>query len=427
MKQNQIKHSVLNAKHHAQEAEIIAQAGQKDAVTVATNMAGRGTDIKLKEDVAALGGLHVIGTTRHQSRRIDRQLRGRSARLGDPGSSKFYISFEDPLMRLFASPKLNALIQRFRPPEGEPISASILNRSIETAQKRVESRNYMMRKYTLEYDDVMNKQRQEVYDFRNEVLKAEDMMPLAQDLLHQVCHAKATEFFTSATQEGGWDTQGYRQWLLMFFPISLSEDIFDNDRLTLEQVEEITVSKVIEAFEHKVSYEKGRAQQYNSKVSPDLMVQDAIRSVMVQKIDELWQEHLLLMDYLRSEVNLRAVAQKDPLIEFKHEAFRLFHALTVRLHTDVARNLFKIEIAPVLQQSLFQQMLGQIQLETNRLIFDGMDTLPEQEQSEDKITPSQTVQNIAPKVGRNDDCPCKSGKKYKRCCGLAENLDVSSV
>jgi len=429
LKQNHIDHTVLNAKNHVQEAEIIAKAGHPGAVTVATNMAGRGTDIKLKDNAAVLGGLHVVGTTRHQSRRIDRQLRGRSARLGDPGSSKFYISFEDPLMRLFASPRLNGLIQRFRPPEGEPISAGILNRSIETAQKRVEARNYTMRKYTLEYDDVMNKQRQEVYNFRNEILYTEDLLPVAQEMLRQVCAYQAAECFVSRAEEGQWAPEKYRQWLMLQFPISLPEHIFDDDFLTEEQIVALSCSRVLEAFDHKLSYEKQRAEQQAPQLNLAAMVQDAIRSVIIQKIDELWQEHLLLMDYLRAEVNLRAVAQKDPLIEFKHEAFRLFHTLTTRLQTDVAKQLFSIEISPVLQQSIFQHMLNQIQLETNRLIFDGMDvpSYPKQEPTpEQKSSPPQ-VHNLAPRIGRNDDCPCQSGKKYKKCCGVAENLDPSSV
>ena len=172
-----MEHTVLNAKQNDREAEIVAQAGKRGAITIATNMAGRGTDIKLEAGVAELGGLYVIGTTRHQSRRIDRQLRGRCARQGDPGTSKFYISFEDSLLRLFASPRITGILQKFRPPEGEPISAGMLNKSIETAQKRVEQRNYTMRKHTLEYDDVMNKQRQEIYAFRNEVLHVEDIEP----------------------------------------------------------------------------------------------------------------------------------------------------------------------------------------------------------------------------------------------------------
>ncbi|MFZ0565957.1 MAG: preprotein translocase subunit SecA [Chlamydiales bacterium] len=417
LRQNRIEHTVLNAKHHAQEAEIIAQAGKTKAITVSTNMAGRGTDIKLKENVAEAGGLHVIGTTRHQSRRIDRQLRGRSARLGDPGSSKFFISFEDQLMRLFSSPKLNALIQKFRPPKGEPISASILNRSIEMAQKRVESRNYTMRKYTLEYDDVMNKQRQEIYNFRNEILHSRDLLSNAKELLYNVCQMMAAQHFQSRSQEGGWNPEGYRQWLMAHFPVTFEEGFFDNDHYSVEQIEQAAAEKIINAFEHKYASEIAKNQSTSSSVDLQTLGQEAIRSgVMIHKIDELWQEHLLTMDHLRSEVNLRAIAQRDPLLEFKHEAFRLFHELTHRLNIEIARNLFKIEISAY-HPGLFQDILGQINLETNKMIFDQMpDGLAEE------ALPQKPLENrappiiVSPKVGRNDPCPCNSGKKYKKCC-----------
>jgi preprotein translocase subunit SecA len=427
LRQNKIEHSVLNAKHHAQEAEIIAQAGKHGAVTVSTNMAGRGTDIKLKDDVAKLGGLHVIGTTRHQSRRIDRQLRGRSARLGDPGSSKFFISFEDHLMRLFASPRLNALIQRFRPPEGEPISAPILNRSIETAQKRVESRNFMMRKHTLEYDDVMNKQRQEIYNFRNETLHTKDPLLLAKDLLIQVCEILSQEYFQSRGQEK-WNPEGFRQHLMTLFPVSFSDNYFDDDHSSIELLERKAADKIIASFEQKYAAEIEKAQ-LTSNINGEKICQNALQGVMIQTIDQLWQEHLLTMDHLREEVSLRTVAQKDPLLEFKHEAFRLFDEMNRHLYLDTARSLFKIEPASM-HPSLFQELLQQIHLETNRMIFDEM-PIAETETSTPAPTPPKESHNASgkplnipviasPKIGRNDSCPCKSGKKYKKCCGIAE-------
>ncbi|NGX60911.1 MAG: Protein translocase subunit SecA [Chlamydiae bacterium] len=422
LRSNKIEHTVLNAKHHEQEAEIISQAGRKGAVTVSTNMAGRGTDIKLKEEVTTLGGLHVIGTTRHQSRRIDRQLRGRSARLGDPGSSKFFISFEDELMRLFASPRLNAMIQKFRPPEGEAISASILNKSIETAQKRVEGRNYTIRKHTLEYDDVMNKQRQEIYSFRNEIIQSENLLPLAQDLLSEVCHLLAQEFFQSKSVEESWNPEGFRQSLMAHFPVTFEERFFDDDLLSAEELANRAAEKITAAFLHKYETEVGRAKEGNPQIDTDKVGQVAIRSVMTHKVDELWQDHLLTMDHLRSEVSLRTVAQKDPLVEFKHEAFSLFHDLSRNLHIETGRNLFRMEIR-AFHPGLFEQMLNQITLETNRMIFDEMPESPSNE------APSQVDKKpIAPpiiadpKVGRNDLCPCNSGKKYKKCCGLAEEL-----
>jgi len=425
LKQNQIKHTVLNAKYHEQEAEIIAQAGAHAAVTVSTNMAGRGTDIKLKSDVAELGGLHVIGTTRHQSRRIDRQLRGRSARLGDPGSTKFFVSFEDQLLRLFASPRLTALIQRFRPPEGEPISAGILNRSIETAQKRVENRNYTIRKHTLEYDDVMNKQRLEIYDFRNDILHNPDLQTQAIRLLQDVCSLTAQEYFVSRSQEGGWDPEGYRLALMGYFPINFQPGCFDNDHITLEEIEQEAGKMVQEAFMQKIASLITVAKEQDPELQEQRLKQEAIGGVMLHKIDELWKEHLHMMDHLRTEVSLRTVAQKDPLLEFKEEAFELFFDLSKRVKLEIARNLFKLSIRAH-SSSMFEQILNQVSLETNRLIFDdtqGLDAPSQPAPQRRPEPPAQKVQapvTAAPKVGRNDLCPCKSGQKYKKCCGAEQ-------
>ncbi len=352
LRQNKLEYTVLNAKNHAKEAEIIADAGQRGAITVATNMAGRGTDIKLKEGVAALGGLHVIGTTRHQSRRIDRQLRGRSARLGDPGSSKFYISFEDTLMRLFTSPRITMFLQRFRPPEGEPISAKVLNKSIETAQKRVEQRNYSMRKHTLEYDDVMNKQRAEVYSFRNEVLRTADTLPLAEEVLNSVCHTMAGQFFKQRSLEGAWDPEGYRQWLMTNFPLTFETEVFDNDYSSAEELETLAGEKVCEAFRHKMMFETKRILEAQQRINPEAhghmaperILSEVARNLMIRIIDRYWQEHLLHIDHLRTEVSLRVVAQKDPLLEFKHEAFALFESLSQRIKIEMAHGLFKFSM-----------------------------------------------------------------------------------
>lgn len=351
LRQNKLEHTVLNAKNHAKEAEIIAEAGKMGAITVATNMAGRGTDIKLKPGVAELGGLHVIGTTRHQSRRIDRQLRGRCARQGDPGTSKFYVSFEDSLMRLFTSPRITGFLQRFRPPEGEAISAKVLNKSIETAQKRVEQRNYTMRKHTLEYDDVMNKQREEIYSFRNEVLHSEETLPLAKEilesLLSQVCH----KHFMSKTTPNGWDPHGFTEWLVTHFPLTFAHDAFDNDYLTLEEIEAVATEKVLTIFEQKLSHQASVIAQVQekmphipNKLPPEAILQEVIRSLLIRNIDRLWQEHLLHIDHLRTEVHMRSVGQKDPLLEFKHEAFSLFDSLSLRIKQEIALALFKFEM-----------------------------------------------------------------------------------
>ncbi len=349
LRQNKLEHTVLNAKNHAKEAEIIADAGKKGAITVATNMAGRGTDIKLKDDVKTVGGLHVLGTTRHQSRRTDRQLRGRSARLGDPGSSKFFLCFEDKLLRLFTSPRVTNFLQRFRPPEGEPITAKVLNKSIETAQKRVEQRNYTMRKHTLEYDDVMNKQREEIYAFRNEVLHTNDPFALAEEILDSINRQMAAQYFISRSSEGGWNPEGYRQWLMTHFPLSFDKE-FDSDYLSLEEIEKIAVGKIIEAFKKKIAHQMhtitGFKAIYGSSkdIDSEATVKNVIRNLLIRQIDRMWQEHLLHIDHLRSEVNLRSIGQKDPLLEFKHEAFALFDSFGLKLKTEIAHSLFKFEM-----------------------------------------------------------------------------------
>lgn len=421
-KQNNLPHVVLNAKQNDREAEIVASAGKKGAVTISTNMAGRGTDIKLESGVAELGGLYVVGTTRHQSRRIDRQLRGRSARQGDPGSSKFYISFEDYLMRLFASPRLTAVLQRFRPPEGEPISAKILNKSIETAQKRIEQRNYMIRKHTLEYDDVMNKQRQEIYTFRNDLLRTEEIMPLAEEVLEQVCLVQADKFFISRGAEETWRPEAFRLWLVERFPVSIPPNTFDDDFSEAHELAAKASHLLIQAFREKMDREKQKIEDL--KNTPGLVprfppLDDALRHLMTRKTDMLWQEHLLQMDHLRSDVNLRSIGQKDPLTEFKHEAFILFDAFSENLKTQIAHDLFKFEIRVPTQEDL-QAIFQHIQLERTRSLAQEMEEPPASEPASSIATEEAALEPAiaGPRVGRNEECPCGSGKKYKKCCGL---------
>ena len=418
LKQNSLAHTVLNAKNHANEAEIIANAGIKGAITIATNMAGRGTDIKLKEGVKELGGLHVIGTTRHQSRRIDRQLRGRSGRLGDPGASKFFVSFEDSLMRLFASTRMTALLQRFRPPEGEAISAKVLNQSIETAQKRVEQRNYTIRKHTLEYDDVMNRQRQEIYSFRNEILHTKDPILMSKDILENTCSLMARDFFINRSDEHLWNPQGYRNRLTENFPVQIEENAFDDVYLEIEEIEEQTLKLVLQTFDRKIEGQVDIIRQ----IRPDSdrqramrVLEEVIRSLMIRKIDSLWQDHLLSIDHLRSDVGLRTVGQKDPLLEFKHEAFTLFEDLSHHLRTDISRDLFRFEMLPRQPQPL-ADTLSRMQWHTQKSFAPEKQPAPFQTQ---KAPQKERIQPVVsdPKIGRNDDCPCGSRKKYKKCCG----------
>jgi len=353
LKQNKLEHTILNAKNHAKEAEIIADAGKRAAITLATNMAGRGTDIKLKEGVREIGGLHVIGTTRHHSRRIDRQLRGRGGRLGDPGSSKFYVSFEDHLMRLFASPRMTSLLQRFRPPEGEPISAKVLNKSIETAQKRVEQRNYSIRKHTLEYDDVMNKQRKEVYSFRNELLFAEKSLEIAEEILASV----VSHMGVPHLEEKNRSPEKFAAALMNHFPVRLEPADCADEKKAAE--------KIIAAFRQKLLYQRELLINFR----PDLpdperaqnVLSEVVRNLMIRKIDQLWQEHLLHVDHLRSDVHMRTVGQKDPLLEFKHESFSLFEAFSIRLREEMARDLFRFELMPQSHQQRLQEALAKAQ------------------------------------------------------------------
>lgn len=432
-KQNKLEHTVLNAKQNDKEAEIIAHAGKRGAITIATNMAGRGTDIKLEPGVADIGGLYVMGTTRHQSRRIDRQLRGRCARQGDPGTSKFYVSFEDSLLRLFASPRLTAILQKFRPPEGEPISASILNKSIETAQKRIEQRNASIRKHTLEYDDVMNKQRQEIYAFRNDILHTEDVEGLATQLIHSVCQQAADTYFKSRGEEGGWNPEGYRQFLISHFPVHFSEGEFDNDLADIEDLEQSAAKKIISALKSKLVNENSKLPARALLEAHTLPAHEAVRNLMIRKNDHLWQEHLLRMDHLRSDVNLRTVGQRDPLMEFKHDAFAFFDEFSRTLRIEIAQDLFRFEI---IMRPLppMQEMLAHLQMEKNRSLLpeihptapqittnqkevDAMAEEPSTEAQQRAFEKQQPVL-VGAKTGRNETCPCGSGKKYKKCCGI---------
>lgn len=432
-KQNQLPHTVLNAKNHEKEAEIIAQAGRHGAITIATNMAGRGTDIKLEAGVAALGGLHVIGTTRHQSRRIDRQLRGRCARQGDPGVGKFFLSFEGSLLQNFSSPRLTKMLQRVRPPEGEPIASPILNRSIETAQKRLEQRHSTMRKNTLEYDDVMNKQRQVLYSFRNEVLHTQDMEALAVDIISNVCHRGADRFLQSRSTEGGWNPEGYRQWLMAHFPVTFEESDFDQDYVEKEELAKFASDKIVHVFRERLEHENNKIPAEHRATMTVLPTHVGLRRLMVRRIDQLWQEHLLKMDHLRADVNLRSVGQRDPLMEFKHESFLLFEDFTSTMNTTIAQDLFRFEIIVHAPPPL-EDLLAKLQLETSRsflndleersnaarqrapqpaMIRSGASAVPEMSQPTSKA--EGRVVNLAA-IGRNEQCPCGSGKKYKRCC-----------
>ncbi|MES2996835.1 MAG: preprotein translocase subunit SecA [Verrucomicrobiota bacterium] len=418
LKRAKIPHSVLNAKYHEQEAEIVSQAGQKGAVTVSTNMAGRGTDIKLAVGVEELGGLFVIGTERHESRRTDRQLRGRCARQGDTGRSQFFISFEDDLMRNFAAAdRMTAMMERFGMKDGEALEHSWLNRSVETAQKRVEQRNYTWRKRVLDFDDVMNMQREVVYGYRNEVLTTEEPRLLVMEIIAKTIQARVTSFF--ADQDGPTpDYSELTQWVQSSVPVRVTDEEFAAAGKE-EAVSGLLVNRVKAAYGTRVE-----------NLPMEVLDQEERRMVLAA-IDKQWQEHLYNMDALREGVYLRAQGQKDPLVEYKNEAYKLFEALMGNIDQEALQNLFRS--AANLEAFLHQLHSQPKELhgaEDSISISDdnygvsgsgeGIDpsTLPQRGESKFKLNlPKRKPSFSIETSGRNSPCPCGSGKKFKNCCG----------
>ncbi len=429
LKRAGIIHSVLNAKFHQQEAEIVARAGQRGSVTIATNMAGRGTDIKLGPGIADLGGLHVIGTERHESRRIDRQLRGRCARQGDPGSSHFFISLEDDLMRLFGSEKIVKYMERMGMEEGQELEHPVLNHSIGQAQKRVEEHNFQIRKRTLEYDDVMNKQREVIYGFRNEIINTDDVRDRLMDIMEEVVIQKVEQFTSPGEEPTEWKLRGLADWVNLNFPLGMPEE----EMLKAAQSgQEVPVAdsvfgglspaqfalcnfisdNVRKAYELKVSFE-------------DKVALKAVeRYTILGAIDRLWQEHLYEMDSLRHSIGLRAHGQRDPLLEYKSEAFNIFQELMVNIKTEICHNIFR-SASSLMAFENFLRNAPQKTTHQDTSAFGGAgqagpaekggasDVVSEAAAAMEKAKPVRS----GPKVGRNDPCPCRSGKKYKQCCG----------
>jgi len=405
LKLQKIPHSVLNAKFHIQEADIVSRAGLRGSVTISTNMAGRGTDIKLGEGVADLGGLFVIATERHESRRIDRQLRGRCARQGDPGRSRFYVSFEDDLMRNFgASDRMTKIMETFGLKEGEELEHPWLNRSVETAQKRVEQRNYMMRKRTLEFDDVMNQQREVVYGYRNEVMDSENPRELIIEVINEIVPKKAAQFLEEA--EGNEpDGEGLLQWINTTFPLGLSSERAAFASRTVEENGQFLVDTICDSYQRKVALEH----------------QDAVRGleryVILNAVDRLWQEHLYAMDGLREAVYLRSFGQKDPLVEYKNDAYVMFVDLMDTIKGEVLINLFR----STTNLQAFEHMLSSMPQMLSRPEF-ALNPEAASGSSQPEVAPPTLRLEIPlkremPKAGRNDPCPCGSGKKFKSCCG----------
>ena len=425
-----IKHSVLNAKHHEREAEIIAQAGRHGGVTIATNMAGRGTDILLggnpeflfkktlyadpemtperqeklkaqieaeceaeKKEVIAAGGLHIIGTERHESRRIDNQLRGRSGRQGDPGSSRFYLSLEDDLLRIFGSERISKIMLKLGMEEGVPIEAGMVTRAIENAQKKVEAHHFEIRKQLLDYDDVLNKQREVVYERRRMILRGDDLTEEIRSSTEDVLDDLLTVYCSKGSYQEDWDLKGLGDAAHAQFGIDIKDGSIDLKNVGFDALREELLRKIEEAYKKKEMELGAELLRFLEK------------RVMLVTIDSLWKDHLLGIDSLREGIGLRGYGQKDPLIEYKREAFEMFAGMMDRMKRDVLEHLFRVQVVQGEAPRPPMEPQRPLHLTLNR----GEDAADD--------NGSKTVRRVD-KVGRNDPCPCGSGKKYKKCHGV---------
>ncbi len=389
LQQRGIPHSVLNAKYHDQEAEIIKEAGQRGVVTIATNMAGRGTDIVLGEGVNELGGLHIIGTERHESRRIDNQLRGRAGRQGDRGSSRFYVSLEDDLMRLFGSERVSAIMERLGWEADEAIEHPQISRAIENAQKRLEAHHFDIRKQVLEYDNVMNQQRETIYGQRRTVLERGDLRENILDMLQRQVDSALDFYADEKLPQSDWDLTSLSQRIAELTNQGVRLGAQDLSGKTREEIRELLLSRVTAAYE-----ERERAMGTEE-------MRELERVILLRVMDSKWMEHLRAMDDLREGIGLRAYGQRDPLMEYKFEAYEMFQAMLQEMQEDVIQLLFRVRLVSEEQQRQ-QDRLAQAVTNRNGDGDGGNKQVPVRRET---------------KVGRNDPCPCGSGKKYKRCCG----------
>lgn len=429
LKKRGVQHNVLNAKQHGREALVVAQAGRKGAVTLATNMAGRGTDIVLggnpemlakaelatldvseqeaamvevsekyvaqcaqeKEEVLAAGGLYILGTERHESRRIDNQLRGRSGRQGDPGASRFYLSLEDDLLRIFGSQRVAFVMEKLRIPEGEPIEHGMISRAIENAQKKVEAHNYDIRKHLIDYDDVMNRQREVIYSQRREVLGGEDVRSTIESILFETVEDTVASFCPEKTRPEDWDWQRIGEDILNQFAFLPDFDGFDQEKGTREELEELLKAQA-----------KARLAEKEEEFTTPVM-DHLCQVLLLQTIDSQWKGHLLSIDHLKEGIGLRGYGQKDPKGEYKREAFELFMQMMGQVRQEVLQKLFRVQLAREDDVEQMEARQRQQQISLNRMGSDSEGRTP--------------VTREDDKVGRNDPCPCGSGKKYKKCCG----------
>ncbi len=439
LEKEKLPHQVLNAKQHAKEAEIVAQAGRPGVITIATNMAGRGTDIVLggnvekqvhfleidesipadekarriqqlhdewqglHEKVKAEGGLRIIATERHESRRIDNQLRGRSGRQGDPGASRFYLSLDDPLMRIFAGDRVRAIMDRLKMPEGEAIEAGIVTRSIEGAQRKVEARNFDMRKQLLEYDDVANDQRKVIYQQRNDILEATSLTEITSNLRRSTMEDVVRTYVPAESLEEQWDLDGLEktlreEWQL---DLALKAEVEKSDTITDDEIVEKVQAAADKAFGDKLAF------------VGDEQFTPFMRMLLLQSIDSHWREHLAALDYLRQGIHLRGYAQKNPKQEYKREAFELFSQLLGLVKMEVTRGLMTVRIQSQEQVAEAAEALVEQAGHVSNVTY----VHPNEDGSVSEDKDPASVSDVVPRVGRNDLCPCGSGKKYKHCHG----------
>jgi preprotein translocase subunit SecA len=445
--QRKLPHQVLNAKQHAREAEIIAQAGRPKMITIATNMAGRGTDIvlggnvgkqsslieadaahsdaekaakiktlqdewqSLHDQVLDAGGLHIIGTERHESRRIDNQLRGRAGRQGDPGSSRFYLSLDDSLLRIFAGDRLRAVMDRLKMPDGEPIEAGMVTRSIESAQRKVEGRNFDIRKQLLDYDDVANDQRKETYRLRNEVLESADVGELIANLREDVLRGLCALYIPLESMEEQWDLVGLENVLASDWGLTVDLKNWVENAASMddEQIVDRVLAVAKETYDAKVEL-SGRTSFAGFE-----------RSVLLYSLDTHWREHLAALDHLRQGIHLRGYAQKDPKQEYRREAFELYGELLNVIKNDVVKSIMTVQIRSASELDEASESINEDLAKLSDVQYQHADANLEVAGSTgDRVEATEIASRplrAAPKVGRNDPCTCGSGKKYKNCCG----------
>ena len=397
LKKNKVEHEVLNAKHHEREAEIIAGAGQLGKVTIATNMAGRGTDIKLGSGVVEAGGLHILGTSRHESRRIDNQLRGRAGRQGDPGSSRFYLSLEDDLLRIFGSDRITSIMDKLGMEEDEPIEHSMISRAIENAQRKVEGHNFDIRKHLLEYDDVMNKQREVIYQQRRDVLEGKDVTQVVEDMIEDLVEGVVAEFYQERHDSNEWDWPEFKIRMGEIFHHAPEWPEEELTGLKLDTFTAKTLDFVTEAYKKQDEVNGAETQRQIEKL------------ILLQVVDSHWKDHLLSMDHLKEGIGLRGYGQKNPLNEYKREGFDLFKNMVETVKSQTISSLMRVRVVREDDVERMEEERRRRQEQEQLRLNKGA--------AGEEPQPPKPVRREGDKTGRNAICPCGSGKKFKRCCG----------